>query len=124
MAPDGEWSPRFVGHEYPQQIPRPDHVAVGADAPWSKLSEADRRGIPIATIRARLAESGRRIGANGTPSELATVATVADADPVPITWRSAVLVALFEEAGSTHLVLTRRSRDLRSHSGEVALPGG
>jgi len=33
-------------------------------------------------------------------------------------------VALFEEAGETHLVLTRRSFSLREHRGEIALPGG
>ncbi len=38
--------------------------------------------------------------------------------------RSAVLVALFERAGETHVVLTRRSWRLRQHRGEIALPGG
>jgi 8-oxo-dGTP pyrophosphatase MutT (NUDIX family) len=33
-------------------------------------------------------------------------------------------VALFEQDSETHLVLTRRSSELRSHRGEVALPGG
>ena len=33
-------------------------------------------------------------------------------------------MALFEEAGETHLVLTRRSFSLREHRGEIALPGG
>lgn len=38
--------------------------------------------------------------------------------------RSAVLVPLFEEDGSAHVLLTRRSQHLRSHKGEVAFPGG
>lgn len=38
--------------------------------------------------------------------------------------RSAVLVALFEEEGATRVILTVRSPRLRSHSGEVAFPGG
>jgi 8-oxo-dGTP pyrophosphatase MutT (NUDIX family) len=42
----------------------------------------------------------------------------------PITRRSAVLVALFEEDGETQLVLTRRSISMREHRGEIALPGG
>jgi 8-oxo-dGTP pyrophosphatase MutT (NUDIX family) len=33
-------------------------------------------------------------------------------------------VALFEEDGETHVVLTRRSFSLREHRGEIALPGG
>jgi 8-oxo-dGTP pyrophosphatase MutT (NUDIX family) len=37
---------------------------------------------------------------------------------------AAVLVALFEEAGDTRVVLTVRSDRLRSHQGEVAFPGG
>jgi 8-oxo-dGTP pyrophosphatase MutT (NUDIX family) len=35
-----------------------------------------------------------------------------------------VLVALFEESGESHVVLTRRSFAMRSHRGEIALPGG
>jgi 8-oxo-dGTP pyrophosphatase MutT (NUDIX family) len=35
-----------------------------------------------------------------------------------------VLVPLFEEDGETRVVLTVRSNQLRSHQGEVALPGG
>jgi len=50
--------------------------------------------------------------------------TVAGREGQPIARRSAVLVALFEEAGETHLVLTRRSFSLREHRGEIALPGG
>jgi 8-oxo-dGTP pyrophosphatase MutT (NUDIX family) len=37
---------------------------------------------------------------------------------------AAVLVALFEEEGETRVVLTVRSGRLRSHTGEVAFPGG
>ncbi len=37
---------------------------------------------------------------------------------------AAVLVALFEEAGDTRVILTVRSDHLRSHQGEVAFPGG
>ena len=38
--------------------------------------------------------------------------------------RAAVLVTLFEEAGETRVVLTRRSSALRSHTSEVSFPGG
>ena len=37
---------------------------------------------------------------------------------------AAVLCALFEEAGEVHVLLTRRSSNLRSHTGEVSFPGG
>jgi 8-oxo-dGTP pyrophosphatase MutT (NUDIX family) len=49
---------------------------------------------------------------------------VADAAYQLITTKSAVLVALFEEGGEAHVILTRRSLKLRSHRGEIALPGG
>jgi len=37
---------------------------------------------------------------------------------------SAVLIALFEEENEARVLLTRRSRDLTSHKGEVSFPGG
>jgi len=37
---------------------------------------------------------------------------------------AAVLCALFEEAGEARVILTRRSSQLRSHTGEVSFPGG
>ena len=38
--------------------------------------------------------------------------------------RAAVLLALFEEHGETYLAFIRRASTLRSHSGEIAFPGG
>jgi 8-oxo-dGTP pyrophosphatase MutT (NUDIX family) len=43
-----------------------------------------------------------------------------DPNPRP----AAVLCALFEEKGEAHVILTRRSSNLRSHTGEVSFPGG
>jgi 8-oxo-dGTP pyrophosphatase MutT (NUDIX family) len=37
---------------------------------------------------------------------------------------AAVLCALFEVDGEAHVVLTRRSAHLRSHTGQVSFPGG
>jgi 8-oxo-dGTP pyrophosphatase MutT (NUDIX family) len=37
---------------------------------------------------------------------------------------AAVLIPLFEEAGETRVVLTRRTTTLPSHRGEVSFPGG
>jgi 8-oxo-dGTP pyrophosphatase MutT (NUDIX family) len=41
-------------------------------------------------------------------------------EPVP----AAVLVPIYRAAGASHLVLTRRRSDLRSHAGEISFPGG
>lgn len=38
--------------------------------------------------------------------------------------KSAVLLALFLQGGETHLAFIRRASTLRSHSGEIAFPGG
>src|SRR5579884_867095 len=38
--------------------------------------------------------------------------------------KAAVLVCLFEQHGETYLVFIRRASTLRSHSGEIAFPGG
>src|SRR5690554_6685369 len=38
--------------------------------------------------------------------------------------RAAVLVSVVERAGEAHMVLTQRMEGLRSHSGQVAFPGG
>ncbi len=123
MAPDGTRPARFEGHDYPQTLPEPDDVRAGALAPWSALSAEDRRGLTLARVEARLREATRHLDNSAIPGESSALA-VADADDQPITRRSAVLVALFEEAGETHLVLTRRSFSLREHRGEIALPGG
>lgn len=44
--------------------------------------------------------------------------------PGPRRGPAAVLCALFDEAGQCHVVLTRRSSRLRSHSHQVSFPGG
>ncbi len=38
--------------------------------------------------------------------------------------RAAVLVALFDEAGEAHVLLTRRAATMRSHKHQVSFPGG
>lgn len=38
--------------------------------------------------------------------------------------KSAVLLALFEQDGETHLAFIRRAATLRAHGGEIAFPGG
>ena len=57
------------------------------------------------------------------PGRLLTpqAATVLD---VPGRTEAAVLVALYEDGGRLHAVLTRRREDLRRHAGEISFPGG
>jgi hypothetical protein len=44
--------------------------------------------------------------------------------PHPSSRLAAVLVLLYERAGRIHVLLTTRSKELRSHPGQTALPGG
>src|ERR1700688_271886 len=122
MAPDGTRPARFEGHEYPQTLPEPDDIQAGALAPWSTLSDSERTGLTLQLVESRLRDALRHLD-TAIPGDPSAVA-MADIDGQPITRRSAVLVALFEEAGETHLVLTRRSFSMREHRGEIALPGG
>jgi len=44
--------------------------------------------------------------------------------PHPSSKLAAVLILLYERAGRIHVLLTTRSKELRSHPGQTALPGG
>lgn len=123
MAPDDARPARFEGHEYPQTLPEPDDIQAGDMAPWSALSLARRSNLTLELVESQLKVSQRHVEnsiLSGDPQDL----TVTDRDGRPITQRSAVLVALFEEDGETQLVLTRRAFSMREHRGEIALPGG
>jgi 8-oxo-dGTP pyrophosphatase MutT (NUDIX family) len=123
MAPDGTRPERFEGHEYPQTLPEPDDIQAGALAPWNTLPQGERTGITLELVESRLKNALRHLDNSVIPGDPSAM-TVAGREGQPIARRSAVLVALFEEAGETHLVLTRRSFSLREHRGEIALPGG
>jgi 8-oxo-dGTP pyrophosphatase MutT (NUDIX family) len=99
-------------------------MSVGSPAPWSEVPLERRRNIDLQLVLGALEKSRRLFSQGSPPTEPSELAAVADDDPRAITRRSAVLVALFEEYGETRLVLTRRSFELSSHRGEVALPGG
>lgn len=92
----------------PQVIPRPAGARPGDPAPWAGLAH-DERVVTVDRIREALAD---RVGA----------ASVAEADPT--SRGSAVLACVWEEDDGAHLLLTRRATGMRSHSGEVAFPGG
>jgi len=122
----------------PDGVPRPDSARPGAPAPWAGLPDDARRGIALPRVAAALVGAGQ----GGEPPEVGSVQPFVetldhDAPPEEHTGaggvvrvrpgagrEAAVLVALFEEAGETRVVLTRRSSELRAHRGEVAFPGG
>jgi 8-oxo-dGTP pyrophosphatase MutT (NUDIX family) len=124
VAPERSWPARFEGHEYPQILPEPDEIQPGGPAPWATLAPDQRTGLGLTLVVERLKNGMRHFETAPFPNEDSGMAEVIDANVRPITRRSAVLVALFEEEGETHLVLTRRSFSLREHRGEIALPGG
>jgi 8-oxo-dGTP pyrophosphatase MutT (NUDIX family) len=122
MTPPERRPPRFEGHRYPQIIPDPGEIEAGSRAPWAATSL--RRGLSLDLVRSQLRDAKRLLGTHLAPDQPEELGLVADGAPAPIAHRSAVLVALFEESGESHVVLTRRSFEMRSHRGEIAFPGG
>lgn len=92
----------------PQIIPRPPDWRPGAPAPWAHLSSADRRPS-LADVRRAMAAA---------PPARPVEVEAEGARP------SAVLAPIYDHDGEPHVLLTRRSWDLRSHRGEVSFPGG
>jgi 8-oxo-dGTP pyrophosphatase MutT (NUDIX family) len=124
MTPIDDRPERFIGHLYPQIIPDPDDIEPGALAPWSSLPASARSGFTLRVVQESLLREHRLLATHPFPDDPQELSVVADAMPVPTTSRSAVLVALFEEEGETSIVLTRRALSMRTHGGEIALPGG
>lgn len=92
-----------------QIIPRPEGAVAGPPAPWADLPAAQRQPR-LAEVRSVLAGLAPPL-----PSPREDLAGVRS---------SAVLAPLYEDAGETYVVLTRRTWTLRSHRGEVSFPGG
>ena len=88
----------------PQIIPRPAAARAGPPPPWAELAAPARAGLSLGRVGERLRG---RLHAT-----------------VPGRRESAVLAALFEEAGESRILLTRRAATLRSHRSEVSFPGG
>jgi 8-oxo-dGTP pyrophosphatase MutT (NUDIX family) len=111
-APPGAPPPAPVpeGRGGPQRIPRPPSARLGAPPPWARVA-AERRRASIADVRAAFAGLGP------------PVRSERELEP-GVTRASAVLAPLYDLDGETHVVLTRRTWDLRSHQGEVSFPGG
>ncbi|QGG93910.1 NUDIX hydrolase [Actinomarinicola tropica] len=96
----------------PQVIPRPSDWRPGAVAPWAELG-ADARRPDLEHIRRAVGVRPSR-PVRLAPGELDGSARRA----------SAVLAALYDLRGEPHVLLTRRSWNLRAHRGEVSFPGG
>lgn len=94
-----------------QVIPRPPGWRPGRPAPWAHLSAANR-SVDLARVE-------RVLGSRG-PGEFRRQNWRPDAS----TRTSAVLVPLYEQQNELFVVLTRRAATLRSHTSEVAFPGG
>lgn len=93
-----------------QIIPRPLTARAGRPAPWADL--------PTSARRPRLADVQRALETSGP-------ALRSERELQPgIDRASAVLAPLYEDGGELHVILTRRTWNLRSHSGEVSFPGG
>jgi 8-oxo-dGTP pyrophosphatase MutT (NUDIX family) len=124
MARSGERPKRFEDHEYPQVIPVPDDVGLGGPAPWAHLDQSAKTGLTLASVTRCLRDQARTFDVSPMPGIPLDLEGISQENRELITRKSAVLVALFEEEGETHLVLTRRSFSLRNHRGEIAFPGG
>ncbi|MGY6502786.1 MAG: NUDIX hydrolase [Acidimicrobiales bacterium] len=96
----------------PQLIPRPADWRMGAPAPWAHLPSSVR-APDLGAVRSCLASAP---APKPPPQHLTSVV-----DPERA---SAVLALLADDDGGPHVLLTRRSWDLRSHRGEVSFPGG
>lgn len=97
-------------------IPRPDGWRRGPAPYWLAAGYPDVKTITVEQVRSALEHRGEPPPFVVPPALL----------PEPRAPRrpSAVLCALFEEDGQAHVVLTRRSSELRSHTHQVAFPGG
>ena len=96
----------------PQLIPRPPDWRPGAAPPWERLPHSLR--VPT-VAQVRVAFDGWR-GPRAVPK-------VESADGEPER-SSAVLAPLYDDGGVAHILLTRRSWNLRAHRGEISFPGG
>jgi 8-oxo-dGTP pyrophosphatase MutT (NUDIX family) len=96
----------------PQLIPRPPDALPGEPPPWSAL--------PPPARRVDLTDLASRLRARGPAREIVSP----DRPPADGGRRSAVLVALWDDGGGPHVLLTRRSPHMRSHRWEVSFPGG
>ncbi|MCU4184998.1 CoA pyrophosphatase [Acidiferrimicrobium sp. IK] len=113
--PAAAGSPPPAARGGPQRIPRPPGWRLGAGPEWAR-PDARRPGrVDVAMIRSALARPLPPTQDDATlPVEL----------PSQSRRPAAVLCALYDDDGDAHVVLTRRSGRMRTHTGEVSFPGG
>jgi 8-oxo-dGTP pyrophosphatase MutT (NUDIX family) len=89
--------------------------ASGIAATYAKMLSMNLQDSSevVLTLRKRLESTAR-----------ADALSLAIEDQHPQVRRAAVLLALLDYEGETHLLFIRRAATLRSHSGEIAFPGG
>lgn len=92
-----------------QDIPLPPGSTIGPQAPWYDLAEKRMR-YTTDDVRAALEDVGPAVR---SPYEHDRSRQGA-----------AVLAAVYDQDGEAWIILTRRTIQLRSHSGEVSFPGG
>ena len=71
-----------------------------------------------------LTTSDRNVRASSTSSNSVSTQFPATRLSHPFSKFAAVLILLYEREGRIHVLLTTRSKELRSHPGQTALPGG
>ena len=101
----------------PQVIPRPVEWRPGPGPDWRRRPAGPATRITVDDVRTALAARGEPPAPDG--DQVPTVAL-----PGPSRRPAAVLCPLFDEDGQAHVVLTRRSSRLRSHTHQVSFPGG
>lgn len=92
-------------------VPRPAGWQPGAPSPWAHLDPSQRKGLSLERVRS-VVHSGPALDAHPAEHDAAAGRP------------AAVLVALFDEGGEAHVLLTRRAATMRSHRHQVAFPGG
>ena len=90
-----------------QVIPRPSQVWVRPYNPWQNLDLSPLRDIDEVLARVK------KFSDTFTPLP-----------PPPNVQISAVLVGLVDGSHGPEVILTRRSKAMRSHTGEISFPGG
>ena len=97
---DGAWR---AGGE--QRIPRPAAVRVVPEVGWAAHDPVSARHLSCVVAASAL-------------DQLPLMPTFPDARP------SAVLITLLDGDDGAEVLLTKRSKELRNHSGEISFPGG